>query len=110
MTKTEIDFGELAERVHELERQNCRWKLASFFLVFIVACLLSTGLVAQEKVEPPLMRAKAVEAQSFLLEDADGTVRGQMRMKAGGPIFEVYDQTGNIVWSIPSKPKLTPSR
>ncbi len=110
MTRTEIDFDELSERVLQLERQTWRWKFASFFLLFIVACLLATGLVAQGRIEPPLVRAKAVEAQSFLLEDADGTVRGQMRMKAGGPSFEIYDETGKIVWSIPSKPVQKPTR
>jgi len=110
MARTEIDFRELAERVQKLERQYCRWKLASFFLLFILACLLATGLVAQGKIEPPLVRAKAVEAQSFLLEDANGTVRGQMKMKAGGPSFEIYDETGKIVWSIPSKPVQKPTR
>ena len=110
MTRTEIDLAELLERVHKLERQNCRWKVASFILLLVVASLLATGLVAQERAEPPLMRAKAVEAQSFLLDDADGNRRGQMRMKAGGPSFEIYDQTGKVIWSIPSRINREPSR
>jgi hypothetical protein len=84
--------------------------VASFFLFLVVASLLTTGLLAQERAEPPLMRAKAVEAQSFLLDDADGNRRGQMRMKAGGPTFEIYDQNGNVVWSIPSRTNRVPSR
>jgi hypothetical protein len=110
MTRTEIDLGELVERVHKLERQNFRWKIASIFLLLVLASLLATGLIAQERVEPPLLRAKAVEAQSFLLDDADGKLRGQMRMKAGGPSFEIYDQTGKVVWSIPSRINRVPSR
>src|SRR5579862_5027007 len=98
MTATEIDFGELAERVRKLERQNWRWKLASFLLFLIVASLLATALIAQQKNEPPLLPARAVQAQTFLLEDPDGTVRGQMRIKGGGPSFEIYDQTGNVIW------------
>jgi hypothetical protein len=110
MRKTEIDLNELVERVHKLERQNRRWKLASFLLLFVVASSLATGLVAQERIEPPLMRAKTVEAQSFLLKDADGIVRGKMNMKAGRPIFELYDQSGKVVWSAPTKAELIPAR
>jgi hypothetical protein len=110
MTRTEIEFSELAERVRILERQNLCWKLASFFLLFIVASSLAAGLAAQVRNEPPLMRARAVQAQSFLLEDADGTIRGQMSMNGAGPNFEVYDQTGKVIWSVPSKAKPVPTR
>jgi hypothetical protein len=110
MTRTEIDFSELMDRVRKLERQNRCWKLASFFLLFVVASTLATGLVAQEKIEPPLMQAKTVEAQSFVLKDTDGTVRAKMTMKAGRPSFELYDQTGKVVWSVPSKPQFIPTR
>jgi hypothetical protein len=100
----------LADRVRKLERQNRRWKLASFLLLFVVASALATGLVAQEKIEPPLMRAKTVEAQSFVLKDTDGTVRARMSMNEGRPSFELYDQTGKIVWSMPSKRQYIPTR
>jgi hypothetical protein len=110
MKRAEFEIGELAERVRKLESQNRRWKLASFFLLFIVAPLLATNLVAQERNTPALLRAKAVEAQSFLLEDSEGNARAQMKMKAAGPSFEIYDQTGKIVWSIPSKPMPKPTR
>jgi hypothetical protein len=89
MTGTEIDFNELVERVLKLERQNRRWKIASFLLLFVVASSLATGLVAQERIEPPLMRAKTVEAQSFLLKDADGIIRGRMNLRADRPTFEL---------------------
>ena len=110
MTKTEIDLSELVERVGKLERQSRRWKLASILLLFLLASSLATGLVAQERIEPPLMHAKLVEAQTFVLKDADGIVRGQMRMKAGRPSVELYDQNGKIVWSAPPKAELMPSR
>jgi hypothetical protein len=110
MTRTEINFTELLERVRKLERQNRRWKLASFLLLFIVASSLATGLVAQERIAPPLMRAKTIEAQSFLLKDADGNIRGQMMMKAGRPVFELFDQSGRVVWSAPTRAELIPAR
>jgi hypothetical protein len=110
MTRPEIDFNELLERVRNLERQNRRWKFASFLLLFVLASSLATGLVAQERIEPPLMRAKTVEAQSFLLKDTDGNIRGQMNMRAGRPTFELYDRSGKVVWSAPTRAELIPAR
>jgi len=110
MTRTEFDVADLVERVRKLERQNRRWKLASLFLLFVIASSLATGLVAQERIEPPLMRAKTVEAQSFLLKDSDGIIRGQMNMRSGRPTFELYDKSGNVVWSAATKAELIPAR
>jgi hypothetical protein len=110
MTRTENDFSDLVERVRKLERQNRRWKIASFLLLFVVGSSLATGLVAQERIEPPLMRAKTVEAHSFLLKDSDGNIRGQMNMKADRPNFELYDKSGRVVWSAPTRAELIPAR
>jgi hypothetical protein len=112
MTKAEIDVTELVERVCKLERQNRRWKLATLLLLFVVASSLATGLLAQERIEPPLMRAKTVEAQSFLLKDADGNIRGRMKrmnLRGDRPNFELYDKSGKVVWSAPTKPELIPA-
>jgi hypothetical protein len=109
MTKTEIEFTELGDRVRKLERQNRRWQLATLFLLFVVASSLATGLVAQERIEPPLMRAKTVEAQSFLLKDADGNIRGRMNLRGDRPTFELYDKSGKVVWSAATKPELIPA-
>ena len=110
MATPEIDFSELAERVRRLEIQNRRWKLASFLLLSVFGSLLATSLVAQEKAEPVLVRAKTVEAQSFTLEDADGKIRGQISMSANSPTLELYDKTGRIVWPTSRRSDLTPSR
>ena len=109
MTKSEIGLVQLIERVRKLEKQNRRWKLATLFLLFVVASSLATALVAQERIEPPLMRAKTVEAQSFLLKDADGNIRGRMNLKADRPTFELYDKNGKVVWSAATKPELIPA-
>lgn len=109
MTKAEIDVTELVERVCKLERQNRRWKLATLLLLFVVASSLATGLLAQERIEPPLMRAKTVEAQSFLLKDADGNIGGRMNLRGDRPNFELYDKSGKVVWSAPTKPELIPA-
>jgi hypothetical protein len=109
MTKTEVELTELGDRVRKLERQNRRWQFATLFLLFLVASSLATGLVAQERIEPPLMRAKTVEAQSFLLKDADGNIRGRMNLRADRPTFELYDKSGKVVWSAPTKPELIPA-
>lgn len=109
MTKAEINLTELVGRVRKLERQNRRWRLATLLLLFVVASSLATGLVAQERIEPPLMRAKTVEAQSFLLKDADGNIRGRMNLRGDRPTCELYDKSGKVVWSAPTKPELIPA-
>ena len=110
MTTTEINLNELVERVRKLERQNRRWKLAVLLLLFVVVSSLATSLVAQERIEPPLMRARTVEAQSFLLKDADGNIRGRMNLREDRPTFELYDKSGKVVWSAATKPELIPAR
>jgi hypothetical protein len=115
MIRTEIDLNELVERVRKLERQNRRWKLATVLLLFVGASSLATSLLAQQRIMPPegvtpLMRAKTVEAQSFLLKDADGNIRGQMNLKADRPTFELYDKNGRVVWSAPTRAELIPAR
>lgn len=108
--KTEVDLGALVERVRKLEAQNRRWKLASFVFLFVMAASLASSLMAQQTTEPSLMRAKKVEAQSFLLKDADGNIRAQMTMEADKPNLVVYDRTGNVIWSMLTRSRAVPTR
>ncbi len=73
MATAEIDLrAGLLERIQKLETQHNRWKLATLLLALVLASSLTIGLMSQEKIEPPMLRAKAVEAQSFSLKDASG--------------------------------------
>jgi hypothetical protein len=110
MTTSEIDLQGMLERIQKLETQNRRWKLAALLLLMVIASSLTVGVMAQERIAPPLVRAQTVEANSFLLRDADGTVRGRIVMRGYKPILEFYDEGGKVIWSAPANPKLVPTR
>jgi hypothetical protein len=94
----------LSARVRNLECQNRVWKLSSMLLILILAVSLAKGVMAQG-TQPN--RPITVEAQSFLLRDANGNVRAKLAMKPNAPgtppndqpSLELYDVTGRVVWS-----------
>jgi hypothetical protein len=53
--------------------------------------------MAQEKGLSPL-RASTVEAHTFVLKDASGTVRGRMTVDDES-VLELFDATGKVTWS-----------
>ena len=110
MTISEVDLHGMSERIRKLELQNRRWKFASLLVLLVFASSLTMGLMAQERIAPPLVRARTVEANAFLLKDADGSVRGRFVMRASKPILEFYDEGGKVIWSAPANPKLVPTR
>jgi hypothetical protein len=110
MTISEVDLHGMSERIRKLEIQNRRWKFASLLVLLVFASSLTMGLMAQERIAPPLVRAQTVEANAFLLKDADGSVRGRLVMRASKPTLEFYDEGGKVIWSAPANPKLVPTR
>jgi hypothetical protein len=110
MTISEVDLHGMSERIRKLEIQNRRWKFASLLVLLVFASSLTMGLMAEERIAPPLVRAQTVEANAFLLKDADGSVRGRLVMRASKPILEFYDEGGKVIWSAPANPKLVPTR
>jgi hypothetical protein len=110
MTTSEVDLHGMLERIQKLETQNRRWKFAGLLVLLLFASSLTMGVMAQERIAPPLVRAQTVEANTFLLKDADGSVRGRLVMRAYKPILEFYDEGGKVIWSAPANPKLVPTR
>jgi hypothetical protein len=110
MTTSEVDLRGMLERIQKLEAQNRRWKFASLLVLLVFASTLTIGVMAQERIAPPLVRAQTVEANTFLLRDTYGVVRGRLVMRAYKPILEFYDEGGKVIWSAPTNPKLVPTR
>ena len=110
MTTSEIDLHGLLERIAKLEAQNRRWKFVSLLVLLTFVFSVAVGVMAQERIAPPLVRAQTVEANTFLLRDADGGVRGRLVMRAYKPILEFYDENGKVIWSAPTNAKLVPTR
>jgi len=61
--------NELIRRLECLERGNSRWKLATMALLLACVVMLLAGF---DYPRPNLVKARSVEAQTFVLRDADG--------------------------------------
>jgi len=138
MEFSQVDVQSLAARIEKLESANRRWKSASAIaLLFVLSLLLLSTRHAErvaaaarpDRVERDVLRVRTVEAQDFVLKDADGHVRArfgptprideQLLNGPNGPLYLVpkdgvlpgqaalqfYDDTGHAVWSAPTKPQ-----
>jgi hypothetical protein len=95
---SEADLQVLIERVGKLERQNRRWKLGSILAAIVLAFSVAAGTRAQQEHDQPL-RAKTVEAETFLLKDSDGVTRGDLTVTNGVPVLQLYNANGKVFWS-----------
>jgi hypothetical protein len=99
--------SELVQRVERLERGIRRWKLAA--LVLLLGCLVLL-LAGFDYAQPNLIKARSVEAQSFVLRDAGGQIRARMAIGEDGPRLSFFDEHGNVISSLPLKPEIRPAR
>ena len=138
MNSSQIDVQTLAVRIERLEAANRRWKSASAIaLLFLVSTLLLSTRHAErvaaaarpDRIEQEVLHVRTVEAQDFILKDADGHVHarfglapsidekllngpnGQLRVVPkdgvlpGTATLQFYDDNGHAVWTAPSKPQ-----
>lgn len=138
MNSSQIDVQTLAVRIEKLEAANRRWKSASAIaLLFLVSTLLLSTRHAErvaaaarpDRIEQEVLHVRTVEAQDFILKDADGHVHarfglapsidekllngpnGQLRVVPkdgvlpGTATLQFYDDNGHAVWTAPSKPQ-----
>jgi hypothetical protein len=73
---------ELIQQGERLERGNRRWKLA--LLVLLLSCLVLL-LAGFDYPQPNLVKARSVEAQNFILRDADGHILRRLAISDDGP-------------------------
>lgn len=134
------DFQNLAARIEKLEAANRRWKSATAiaFLFVLSVLLLSTrhaervaAAAKPDRVEPQgVIRARTVEAQDFVLKDADGHVYARLSLSPrvdvkrkggtylmpsdgalpGQPSLQFYNDKGDVVWTAPSAAQFIPAR
>jgi len=108
MAQDEVEAGSLLQRLSKIEKTNRYWRLATLFLLLILASSVTGTLRSQGRIEPlpnlpegftpPDLRAQTVRAERFQLMD-QGAVRGQIYMRYGVPVIELYDAAGNVTWS-----------
>ena len=99
--------NDLSPRVERLALENRRWKLGALVLALGCVVLLFTGF---DFPQPNVMKARSVEAQSFVLRDSDGQIRARMAITADGPRLSFFDERGNVISSLPLKPEMRPAR
>ncbi len=98
MEMIDADYNSLLVRVTKLERQNRFWTIAGLVMLLLAAFSLTANVTAQDTgVRTP---KTTVEAQTFLLKDSAGNMRGKMTVDGDRhPVLEFYDLEGNVIWS-----------
>jgi len=99
--------NQLTQRVERLERGIRRWKLAALVLLLGCLVLLIAGF---DYPQPNLFKARSVEAQNFVLRDADGRIRARMALGEDGPRLTFFDEHGGVTASLPLKAEVRPAR
>ena len=111
-------------RIARLERQNLMLKRGALAVLVFVAALfvVSLGLMGQTTTTtqkktpapktakpapapappapPPFVMPANIEAQSFILKDANGHVRAELSMDGEGPSLKLRDQSGAALVSL----------
>lgn len=77
--------GSVLERLAKLERQNRRFKRAGLVAMVLAGATLLLGQATPQW---------KVEAERFVLKDADGKVRAELGMAGHGPLLALYDEDG----------------
>jgi hypothetical protein len=98
METNDADYNSLLIRVTKLERQNRFWKIAGLVMLLVAAFSITANVTAQDTgVQTP---KTTVEAQTFLLKDSAGNMRGKMTVDGNRhPVLEFYGLEGNVIWS-----------
>ena len=104
MSKTPPENDLIVSRIERLEKQNHRLKRGALFFLIATASIglmgqtqrKSTRAPAPTPATPPAM-PKNIEAESFILKDANGRVRAELSMGGTGPSFKLRDQSGSAL-------------
>jgi hypothetical protein len=95
---TDVDYNGLLACVTKFERQNRFWKITGLLMFLAAAFSLTANVKAQ--VDPSVKAPTTVQAQTFLLKDSAGKMRGKMTVDSDRhPVLEFYDLDGNVRWS-----------
>lgn len=135
----QTDVQTLAVRIEKLEAANRRWKSASVIaLLFVLSLLLLSTRHAErvaaaarpDRIEQDVLHVRTVEAQDFVLKDADGHIYARLSLSPrvdvkrrggtylmpsdgafpGQPSLQFYNDKGEVVWTAPSTTQFIPAR
>jgi hypothetical protein len=131
MNSPQANLDLLAARVQKLETSNRRWRLLNAVLLLSGTSVALMGAKPADRLEPPVIRAGAVEAQEFLLKDETGHIYARLSLSPstprikqsngrtylipsdalavpGQPALQFFDDKGDVVWTVPQEPMLRP--
>jgi hypothetical protein len=128
MPSINSDLQALSARLDRLEIQARRWKLATVVLALSSTSLILIAAKRADHVDSPVIHARTVEAQDFVVKDEDGQIRARLALNfqlkirrdmSGrevdmnvpmGPALQFYDSNGDAIWTEPGAPKMIPAR
>ena len=93
--------------LEQLQREKRRWKISTTVLALVCIVVL---LSAFDYPQPSLVKARSVEAQSFVLRDVDGHIWARMAISGDGPQLIFFNEHGNVISSLPLKAEIRPAR
>lgn len=101
MTSHALVPADLADRLDRLEQQNRRWRMLALLALLLLAAVFLTGATSVDLPVPDTLRARTVEARTFVLRDAHGDVRARMALASDGARLTFYDDNGKVIASEP---------
>ena len=81
------EFTAVVNRLEQLEKQNRRFKQ-----VGVLALILLGSVFLMGQASPP----RSIEANEFVLKDANGRIRGKWSMNGDSALFTLLDSKGVI--------------
>lgn len=93
----------IEDRLARLERQNQRLRILMLALIVIAAGGMLLSSVRPVRAQAPAWK-RTVEAEGFVLRDANGRVRAVLDMSAGWPGLVLFDSSGRPVIGLEGTP------
>jgi|SRR5215471_18809590 len=92
----------IVSRIERLEEQNRRLKRGALACLVVFLSLGLMGQTQRKSTRPPASPPapaipKKIEAESFILKDANGRVRAELSMAGTGPSLKLRDESGSAL-------------
>jgi len=100
MQMTDADCNGLLVRLAKLEKQSQLSKIVGAPILLAAVLSLTAKVTAQGDAVIRETKSPNVQAQTFLLKDSAGYMRGKMTVDGDGhPLLEFCDLSGKVIWS-----------
>jgi len=104
MSETTHEKNLIVSRIERLEEQNRRLKRGALACVVVFVSLGLMGQTQRKSSRAPAATPapapavpKKIEAESFILKDANGRVRAELSMAGTGPSLKLRDESGSAL-------------